>query len=301
MILGILIFMVSLFTINRITENKREETGFWDRIDITTKNFEGAEMLLNENNIPLTAKILVLDSYTTNIPFIEMKRFGYAIMSQNPEHIKRALTWNYDYIVLQDCYTITDIVRSYPPIMNEIVRIAGNGKISIYKKQKSSGKIDAFTFLQLDTKKPIFETSIDFDSTPHNYWQKIHSMFFIGSKYCKSGVVNDSITYGATLSLKNSALLVQKPLVLYLTLDVFSQEKLDNSRIAASIEENGQQQYFNAVELGDLVDTLSEWKHLQVVFPILPRLKSEKNELKLFIWNDGRHRFYYDNMHVTIY
>ena len=299
-IIGFLGCMVLLFTVNRAVQQKREETGFWDKVELTTNNFEGADALLNQNNIPTTAKILVFDSSTTNIPFIKMKRYGFAMMSKKPEDIKNSLTWNYDYVVMQDCFTLSGVVRIYPQIKNELLRIAGNGRISIYKKQKATGNIGGLAFMQLDSRIPVISKQIDFDSPAEDCWQNISSTLVRDSPYNKSGKMTDSIEFGTTLSIKNSNLLAQMSHILYLSVDIYSDEKLDNIPIIASIDEDGKPKYYNSFDLGELVDSLSTWKHIDLVFPILPAINSGNSELKIYIWNSGKHRFYYDNLSVGV-
>jgi hypothetical protein len=297
---GFLVFTVLLFTVNRGVQQKREVTGPWDVVELTTNNFDGADKLLDQNNIPPTAKILVFDSYTTNIPFIKMKRYGYTMMSKKPKDIKSTLAWNYDYVVMQDCFTLSGIVRIYPQIKNELERIGGNGKLSIYKKHKSEGTVSGFRFLKIDTKTPLLFQKIDFDSPAEDCWHNITSTLVRGSQFNVSGIMTDSIDYSATLSIKNSSLLANEPRVLFLSVDIYSDEKLSYTPVIASIDADGKQLYCNSFDLGELVDTLSTWKHIDLVFPVLPSINSTDSELKVYIWNSGKHRFYYDNLSIGI-
>jgi len=299
-VLGILLFMVVLFTTNRMLQNRREETGFWDRVEITTNSFKDADRLLRESSIPTNARILVIDSYTANIPFIKMNRFGYAMMSKKSEDIKKSLTWNYDYIVMQDCYTLSDVIVSYPQIMNELERIGGNGRISIYKRQPSTKTRNGFEFLQIDSKKPHLSKRIDFDATPDSCWQNIYSRSIPGSIYNVSGVLTDSIPFSTTLSLRNCPFLVGQDNLVTMEIDILSTEILNNSYLTVSVDEDGISRYFSTFELEGLAISKSTWNHIQLVFPVLPQLKLSRNELKAFIWNDGKHRVFYDNFSIVI-
>ncbi len=293
-------FLVFLFTVNKRIQLKREETGFWDRVEITTNNFEGAETLLNENNIPQTAKILVLDSYTTNIPFIKMKRFGYALLSEKYEDIKNSLTWRYDYIVLQDCYT-SEIINCYPPLVNEIDRIAGNGKISIYKKQTNNNIKNLLAFLKLDTQVPILVKKLDFDSISEACWSNVKARKRTDISNSNVGFLAQNDDYSTTLSLKGVDWLSSKTHTLVFSVQVYPLENPDNVYIVTSIASKGEGVYFNAFNLSTAVDTMKKWQNVQLVFPVLPQLKSKENELKVFIWNAGKKSVYFDNFKVAIY
>jgi len=129
-----LIFLVGFAVKTKTVQQQRRNTGGWDRQWMTMNNFWGSEILLDSLKIPQSAKILVLDAYAPNIPFILMNRSGYAVMITSEENIRQALTWKYDYIVTQDMYYISDLFLLYPGILNQIDRIGSNKKISVYVK-----------------------------------------------------------------------------------------------------------------------------------------------------------------------
>lgn len=296
-----LFFILILFTVNAKTQHKREEVGFWDRVEITRTNFIDSEKFLDDIGIPKDSKILVIGSYTANAPFILMNRFGYAMMSYKPDDIKKALTWNYDFVVMQDCFTLSEIVSNYPPILTILERIAGNGKISVYKKRTTNNASDLLSFVGLDNKFPIHSSFIDFDSHADSCWQNIDSKLISDSIHGNVGFLTDSLMFSTTLSLKDALALTSKQRTLCFKMDVYSKENLGGSRVACSVEEQSKMKYFNAYDLEEMVDTLSKWKQVNIVFPLLPQLNDKRNELKVFIWNDGRHRFYYDNIKVSLY
>lgn len=111
-------------------------TTTWDRGEITRKNFIGSAQYLDSLGIAQNAKILVIDAYSTNAPLIQMNRKGYTVLSTTFQNIEKALKLNFDYIATQDIYYESDIVANYPKINQQIEKIAGNGRISIYQLKK---------------------------------------------------------------------------------------------------------------------------------------------------------------------
>jgi len=121
-------------TQSKSIQNSRNKTESWDRVEITTQNFLESEHFLDSLKISPLAKILVIDAYAPNIPLILMNRKGYYVLTTSSENIIKSLTYNYNYVVIQDQFLMSDVIASYPDLLKKLEKIAGNGKISIYKK-----------------------------------------------------------------------------------------------------------------------------------------------------------------------
>ena len=63
-------------------------------------------------------------------------------MGADLNRMKQSLTWNFDYITMQNDIILADVINYYPEIINELEPMA-TGKISVFKKQyrkeKSAG------------------------------------------------------------------------------------------------------------------------------------------------------------------
>jgi len=94
-------------------------------------NYEGSDVWLDEQGVPRDARILSLFSYPQNTPFIQMGRKGYSIMWFDEDIVEQAVSFPYDYIVVED-----DRVRELFNIevcgfMKYMRRLSGNGRISL--------------------------------------------------------------------------------------------------------------------------------------------------------------------------
>lgn len=115
---------------NAVQNEKYAET-LWDRGEITRKNFLGSDQLLDSLGVAGDARMLVFEAYSTNAPLLLMGRKGYTILNTTPDNIERALALDFDYIVVQDTY-LAQVILAYPPLLDQIERIGGNGRISVF-------------------------------------------------------------------------------------------------------------------------------------------------------------------------
>ena len=98
--------------------------------EISYNNFKDADRLLESLNVPKDAKILCLFGYAQNGPFIQMKRKGYSVMTDDKELIEAAFTWDFDYIVIENSKFETYLERQRD-MLSRLQRVGGNGKLSV--------------------------------------------------------------------------------------------------------------------------------------------------------------------------
>jgi hypothetical protein len=90
---------------------------------------------------------------------------------------------------------------------------------------------------------PLLSKQLDFDSKPDSCWHSIVSRIIPESLYKTSGVLTDSILYGATLSLKNAQFLLDQLNLITIELDVQSSENVNNSYLTVSVDEDGKSKH----------------------------------------------------------
>lgn len=113
--------VVETQTTRRLQENHGE---------ISYNNFKDADQLLDSLNVPKNAKILCLFGYAQNGPFIQMKRKGYSVMTDDKALIEAAFTWDFDYIVIENSKFETYLERQRD-MLSRLQRVGGNGKLSV--------------------------------------------------------------------------------------------------------------------------------------------------------------------------
>lgn len=92
--------------------------------------YQDSDKLLDSLDVPRDAKILCLYGYAQNGPFIQMGRKGYTMFEDNEELFLTALTWDYDYIVIENNKFIKyfDTRRE---LLSRLKKIGGNDKITV--------------------------------------------------------------------------------------------------------------------------------------------------------------------------
>jgi len=97
----------------------------------TAIRYKNANRMLSETGYGLKdLRFLTLFSYPQNTPFVMMNREGYAVMWNDTDVVAHALTFDYDYILVEDeVYRREFDAALY--ILPRLQRLAGNGEISV--------------------------------------------------------------------------------------------------------------------------------------------------------------------------
>lgn len=106
-----------------------------DLLKTTRTNFEFSYKILDSLKINEKAKILLLDSYSPNLAFINMNRKGYCVMDVSNKIIKESLTWNFDYIITQNFSYQSKVLKAYPNFEKETKIFFSNDKFTIHTKK----------------------------------------------------------------------------------------------------------------------------------------------------------------------
>ncbi len=297
-IAGVSVFSI-IFLLQPIkSQENRRETGYWDKTEMTINNYRNSSAFLDSIGVSKNSKILVIDAVAPNIPFILMQRKGYAVMNTNQKNIEEALKWDYDYIVVQNEYFISDIYTPYPSILRKLDKIADNGKISVckYTTDKQQSLLD---FLYLEKKTPVLEKFVSFENTPDSLWQNFNPTNTCNYNSEFSGHLTPDIVYGLTYKTKNIPELKTVPRTLLFS-SYFLKDSTINCEIVVSINSNDQNLYYKSTNLEDLIKHKGEWENVSVIFK-LPKIQNNDYEFAIFIWNTGQSELYYDNFGFSIY
>lgn len=287
----LLILSIPLVLIAKKSQESRRETGTWDRTQTTINNFEGAEAFLDSLNVDKLAKILVLDAYAPNIPFILMNRKGYAVMTTSRANLKNAISWDYDYVVIQNEYFVSDIYSEYPEIITQIEKVADNGRISLCVRK--SGKRDLADFLGLSDKTPVFKTTFSFDNSADVGWSntKVDSTESFG--YMES-TDEFGITY------KSNHLPFKKATVLQVTFRGKISQLLKECEMVCSLTEENKTSYYGSSKLSDYLKITDQWTEIRLLY-YLPTINAQNHEFAWYLWNRGNEKVAYDDVVIEFY
>ncbi len=116
---------------------ERSESGFWNRNEVTYKNFLGSAEWLDDH-ISRDTRVLIPDAYTSNLPLILANRKGFVTVNTNDSSLNELLLNDADHLILQDQYYPTEVLLYKPSIKEEFSFLAGNGKLSLYQRKRSN-------------------------------------------------------------------------------------------------------------------------------------------------------------------
>lgn len=297
----IILFLLGIpLIVNAInSQHNRRNTGYWDRTTATINNFKDSDIFLDSLKIKSNAKVLVIDAYAPNIPFILMKRKGYAIISTSKENIQIALKWNYDYIVIQNDFFVSDIYAAYPEIVSRIKKIADNGKISVCTLADDTINQTLIGFLEIENKVPAFQRIITFDTIPDPLWQNTQSTSKAYHSAYNAGYVTQDMTYGLTYKTKQLKLITERNSILLFSA-YFQTDTLNDCEIVVSINSKGQNVYYKSYNLKGILKENSAWERSDLLFNI-PRIDSDDYEFGIYIYNTGENNLLIDDVTFKIY
>ncbi len=302
---SLIIVSISFVVLSGISAQKiqdeRYQTFSWDRVETTRQNFIGSEAFLDINGIPKDAKILVIDAYSYNVPLILMNRKGYTVHQTVRDDAAFSLFWaKWDYVVIQDVFLISDVLRYYPIVSYMIEPIAGNGKISIYRKSKEFRKKSISYLLNINKKKSIYITRIDFDNRlEKDHFGEIWNLKDAPEFGTKVAVLDSVTEYGITFRIEAKELKENGPFTLSVSSDLLL--KADSEIQLVAVVANGEEtKNFQSHKLRDYYKPSSAIQDGQFYF-IIPEFTDEKDVLAVYFWSPTKKTLLYDNFEIVIY
>ncbi|MCX6250051.1 MAG: glycosyltransferase family 39 protein [Bacteroidetes bacterium] len=301
----ILLFLACFMTIPRTLKSQveRRETGYWDHTQVTIGNFTDSKAFLASQRVSDTSKILVIDAYTPNIPFILMDKIGYAILNTSTKDIEESLKLPADYAVIQNSFLLSEVYPNYPELINRLDRVATNGKITLYRILKEPTQTDLYTFLGLAGKTPLLVQKCAFeqaDTLMKTTWQKIRLTSDLHYSGTTCGYVDNPQEFGVTYKLINSPLLLDSTRLILFKGFFLRTKPLKECSIVASITSGGKNLYYNSYSLSDLLKEQNKWEEVNLFFQV-PGIKEKNYKLEIYVWNKSLNLVYYDDAEVRYY
>ena len=249
----------------------RYETHHWDRVEITRQNFMGTGKFLDSLGISKDVKVLVLDGYTTNIPFILMNRMGWTVNWTTEKWIREGLSRPFDIVAIQNAFIASDIARNYPGIISQLTKIADNGLVSFYRKQKTQQTREAF---------------FGIDSTTLLYRSKQDEV-----------VIDANTEFFNLLNDSASSFISGNPTKILVSGEI--QFTDGNPRLIASLNDEDSTYYYFLYELNSYVKPGS-WQPLLFQF-VIPARKNSSVTVKTYLWNEKKFPYALRDMEVVAY
>ncbi|MCK9451443.1 MAG: hypothetical protein M0Q90_07110 [Bacteroidales bacterium] len=280
--------VLGLWMLHSTHQNQRQRYAFksWDRTEISRLNFEGGDKLLEAAGLASNAKILVLDAYTTNVPLILLARKGYTVINTSAENLKKAILLEVDWVMIQNRFLASDVLRNFPELASQLIPVANNSKIGLYKKQVTH-KALSFEELCLMPQQ--------------------HLLFSKDQDNFKSLITKDSLT--ACLSTNQEyvilvdSLFVQNPGV-GLALAFGAQLKAETINPGLSVvldisDDQGYHFYDSFSLQAFFASGLAESASVHLMLNI-PAISLENKRIKSYLWNPAKQYLYFNGLKVSL-
>jgi hypothetical protein len=238
---------------------------------------------------------LVIDAVAPNLPFTLMQRSGYAVMNPSKDNIVKALGWDYDFVVLQDEYFMNEFRYNFPEISG-LKKIAGNGKISVFKPNPKSGDLlrnDSFT------NNPAYIQSINFEGTIDDSWTNTRSTDSISHSGDQAGHMKPEDEFGLTFKSSDLRVLKRKETALMFS-SKFLRTQSINTVLVIKINSNEKHIYYREFNLQDVLKAENEWQTVSLMFR-LPKIETDNFEFSVYFWDPGKGELFYDDIKMEVY
>jgi hypothetical protein len=232
-----------------------------------------------------------------------MNRTGFAVLTTTRENIEKALSYDFDYIIIQNEFLLSEVVPNYPELINRIERVAGNGRITLYKLLPVPTQQTLYTFLGLNDKKAVLTDQCSFetvDSIWNRHWKKIKLTNEVTYEGKPSGFVNKKQEYGLTFTLSKLNIFRDSARLVFFKGSFLRKNDLSGCSIIVSVASRDSSLYYNSYDLQDLITKTNQWQDVSLFFQ-LPKIRQKDYRLELYIWNQGRNTVYFDDTEVAIY
>lgn len=282
-------------------QTKRRQMPDSTRTQITYNSFLNADKFLDDQGVSKDAKILVIDAYAPNLPFVLMNRKGYSVLTTSENNIKSALTWPFEYVIIQHKFLFSDVLVSYPEIVKKLEKVADNERITLYKPKINSESIALEKFMGIYKDKPLVYIHNSFsDTLKQKYWTDIRITNERYHSDSSCAIMTENEWYGATFRMKYGRNLQKSKRTVIFRAFFYTQESINDCYIAMGITANGRNVVYNTYNLEEYIDIENKWKEVAVVFEV-PKMNERDCDLQVYLWNKKRNILYYDDVDIKIY
>lgn len=300
-VLGGLLLLWGMFEAKAQMDD-RYRTKDWDRTELTRQNFWGGDQLLDELSIPANASLLVLDAYAPNVPLMLLNRKGFTTLSTRPEVTREALDFDFDYAVLQDTFLLTDIAQGFPAIIDSLIYIGGNGKISVYEpaRGRPGGFAQFAGMAGKDTAFHSFRTFDQPDSTP-GWFPIVTVPESPGDSVHQKIVGSPENPFPVVVQLKDSLLPHSGQFTALFQCDLLADSSLSGLFLAvAVVHPDVGTHFYRQIDLNDYLAHTGEAETLFFKIPVDLDLHAN-DEVKVQLWNSEGAAFEMDNVYVGVF
>lgn len=300
LLLGVLLLWA--FTSGHQVQKERYTTHEWDRVELSRLNYIGFDKHLDSIGISKNSKILVIESYSTNIPLILMKRKGYTVYQTNRDNpVFPLFRYDWDYVAIQDIFLVSDVIYYYPILTSFLERIGGNGKISLYKKSTSFKPKALKAFLGINSENTVHNSTIDFDSEIQDTHIKCTDNITTEAYHSspKASLLKPEIEYQTLFHIKGSGLKKNENIKVLITAYIRCDKPVDQLQLITTTAKGAETKYYQSFNLNQQIKQGGKWEKLETQF-VVPAIATD-DDLTIYFWNRAGEKIYFDDVEIIFY
>ncbi|MBC7448906.1 MAG: hypothetical protein H7330_12690 [Hymenobacteraceae bacterium] len=262
-----------------------------DRGELTRANFAGAGQWLDSLGVTDTAHVTVIDAYSFNLPLLLAHRRGWTVLTTSEEHISAGLANPAQFVITQDTFYRSDAVAGYPLLTERLVRVAGNGRITLWRPRALP--------------EPIFQLTTDLE-TPLDpvRWQNEAMLTTAGPAHSGRTASELRADPSYSVGMKGTAAEVGVRTGDYLLARCFVWLPVDAPRadvkLVVSLEDaTGAMYAWQGLPLAELAHGTGRWNALGGAF-VVPPVRAATDILRVYVLKTGAAPVYVDDFDLTV-
>jgi len=286
-----LILCLSLYAYARSNQNYRYQSGEKSRIHYHYQVFERAADQLDAWGVEKEDTLAVFDISSTNLPFTSWQRKGFSSLSSGERQAKVLLAKPFDYALLIDSFKVSDSYFDYPDLAKQLEYVAGNGEISIYRKQPSN-EIDQFFKTLYAHSSQNFDDSEASESIPFN---RNAELVILDDDKGRSLKITENSEFPLTAEY-HPLVNIENKVNVSLQFEYFPVDSAKGVQLVLTAGD-----FYYAFYLENEIEEDQYWQTLQFHRRIPSKYLNGHAPLKVYFWNPLSSMAYIDNYEILIY
>lgn len=296
----ILFGLSSVFLGFKNHKERRIDTA-WDYSSELVDIYACGDQILDSLNISQDAKLMVFGPQYPNLPLLLFNRKGYTLFWKNDWEIDRALTWDFDYIILPNQYFLKEYYSFYPELINRFKKVYDNGKFSICELKETQSTTSLIDFFQLKDEDIVFNIQENFENNQTNYLEVRHYSDDYAIKGNSSSLTEGDQVFALGYSNDSLPFMEDYPTKLRINSNFLVRDTLKRVEFVVSIQDKkGNNQFYETFHLNKIYNGPDKWHSFELIYQF-PRLVKGEYILKIYYWNRDKSQFYIDDVSYTFY
>lgn len=281
----------------------RYTEGSKNPVDESIRDFTGAGAFLDQSGVPADARMLVLNSYSPNIPMILMNRKGYAVFGAEAGEALSFMNKTWDYAVVQENMPVMDLLSKDSIFYLKLERLSSNGYISVYRRVSPKNATSMLDFLQLDEQTITYSDSLLFNPDSLDTEKPYRNFIFTDDSSGESYLEMKPETEFVELLNASSEMLHSGAAKRLFISGMIRSDSLITDQypeLVFAINDASEAYVYYSFRITPYLKSAANgWKKFAFQYGI-PQQKNPSDIIKLYWWNNAKGHYQVDNVRLVL-